>query len=190
MLPGQTAEIFKELSKGQFISANSHDKTIRTLYRLLDDEENFMALTEYFSQIEFTLEKGHDYFYFSRPESKVTLESKLERAYRWIDILDFFKTYNHAFGAGYRFRSAEILVKIKTDADLEAKLEGLRKYTREQTKHEDILANINRSLVSETFFELENEITGQYKVLSAFHYLEALVLTINIPEDISHEISE
>ncbi|MGL5227495.1 MAG: condensin complex protein MksE, partial [Bacteroidales bacterium] len=40
------------------------------------------------------------------------------------------------------------------------------------------------------FIELENEIEGTYKVLSAFSYIEKLVLSINIPEEIINEIPE
>ena len=75
-VPVQTSEIFKILSKGQFISSNSFDKTISTLYNVLDDEQNFENLSEYFLNINFILESGDGYFYFSRPENKIDLEKQ------------------------------------------------------------------------------------------------------------------
>lgn len=188
-VPAQTSELFKILSKGHFISSNSSDKNISNLYNILDDEQNFEELYTYFSKINFTLEKGNEYFYFSRPESKVDLENKLENAYRWIDSVDFFKTYDNAFGASYRFTPSEILVKIKTDAELETKLEGLKKYTGKEN-HNDILDKIIDRLISDSFIELENEITRMYKVLYAFNYLEQLILTITIPDEVKNEIPE
>lgn len=185
----QTADIFKILSKGQFINSNSSTKSVSELYKVIEDEQNFENLFEYFRNINFTLEKGDQYFYFSRPENKVDLETKIEAAFRWIDIIDFFKTYDNSFSSGYRFSPSEILVRIKIDAELEAKLEGLKKHT-DKENHQDILDKILKKLIDETFIELENEITHQYKVLTAFKYLEQLILTINIPEDVRNEISE
>lgn len=188
-VPVQTANIFKILSKGQFISSNSSDKNINNLYNIIEDEENFDTLYNYFININFVLEKGDEYFYFSRPENKVDLEKKIEKAFEWIDIIDFFKTYDNAFGAGYRFSPSELLVRIKTDAELETKLESLKKHT-DKTKHQDILDKILKKLTDDTFIELENEITHQYKVLASFKYLEQLILTINIPDDVRNEIPE
>ena len=121
-LPIQTADIFKILSKGQFINSNSSTKSVSNLYKVIEDEQNFENLFEYFRNINFTLEKGDEYFYFSRPENKVDLETKIEAAFRWIDIIDFFKTYDNSFSSGYRFTPSDILVRIKIDAELETKL--------------------------------------------------------------------
>lgn len=188
MIP-QTADIFKILSKGQFISSNSADKTISNLYNIIDEEDNFDILRDYFEQINFVLERGDEYFYFSRPETRVDIETKIEAAFRWIDIVDFFKTFDNSFSAGYRFSPSEILVRIKTDAELETKLDSLKKHT-DKTKHQDILDRILKRLMDDTFIELENEITHQYKVLASFKYLEQLILTINIPEEVRNEIPE
>lgn len=187
--PAQTSEIFKILSKGQFISSNCSDKSICNLYNVIDDEQNFENLYEYFLNINFILEKGDEYYYFSRPETKVDLETKIDAAFRWIDYVDFFKTFDNSFGAGYRFTPSEILVRIKTDAELETKLESLKKHTGKEI-HKDILDKVIDKLISDSFVELENEITHQYKVLSSFKYLEQLILTINIPDEVRDEIPE
>jgi len=186
-LPYQTADIFKILSKGQFINSNSSSKSTQELYGIIENEQNFENLRDYFRHINFILEKGDEYFYFSRPESKVDIEKKIETAYKWIDILDFLKTYDNAFGSGYRFTPSEILVRLKTDASLETKLEGLNKNNENR---QDILDRILKQLTDDNFIELENERIQQYKVLASFNYLETLILTINIHEEVKNEIPE
>lgn len=188
-IPAQTAEIFEILSKGQFISSNSTDRQISQLYQVIDDEQNYEALYDYFRSINFILEKGDEYYHFSRPESKADLERKLEAAFRWIDIVDFLKTYDNGFGVGNRFTPTDLLAQIKIDAELETKLEGLKKHTGKEKYHE-IIERLLSMLVNESFIEVENEITRQYKVLAAFKYLEQLILTINIPDSIKNEIPE
>jgi hypothetical protein len=188
-VPTQTAEIFKILSKGQFINSNSSDRKISDLYKLIEEEQNFENLYDYFRNINFILEKGNEYFYFTRVESKVDIEKKIETAYKWIDIVDFLKTFRNDFGSGFRFSPSEILVQLKTDADLETKLEGLRKYADKDTQR-DILERILKILADDYFIEIENSITQQYKVLASFHYLEQLILSINIPDSVKNEISE
>lgn len=91
-IPDNTASIFEYLQKGLFISSNSTSEEVRDMYNEID--ENYEPLYQYFSQINYTLERGNEYFFFSRIEPKATLEQKIMRAYYWIDVLDFFKTYD------------------------------------------------------------------------------------------------
>ncbi len=186
-MPKQTGQVFELLSRGQFICANSSTENIRHLYSIIEDR--FDELYEYFFSVNFVLERGDDFFYFSRSETKIDLERKIETAYKWIDIVDFFKTFESSFGPGFRFTPSDILVRLNVDALLKNKLEGLRKYSSEET-YADSLRKIIRMLCNESFFELENELTDQYKVLSSFRYLEELILSINIPEDVNNEIPQ
>jgi len=188
-VPTQTKDIFETLSRGQFISSNSTDDNIRKLYSIIEEEQNYDTLYEYFRNINFTLEKGEEYFYFSRVEAKADLERKIEYAYKWIDILDFLKTYDNSFSSGYRFTPSDILVRLKTDADLETKLVGLNKYTGKD-KYPEIIERVLQMLVNETFIGVENSISNMHKVLASFKYLEQLVLTINIPDSVRNEIPE
>jgi len=188
-VPKQTAEIYGILRKGQFISSNSSDKRMSDLYKVIEDEQNFENLYDYFLNINRILEKGNEYFYFTRPESKIDLEKKIETAYKWIDIVDFFKTYRNDFCSGFRFTPSDILVQLKTDADLESKLDGLKKYAEKESQR-DILEKILKILTDESFIEIENSITQQYKVLASFNYLEQLILSISIFEDVKNETSE
>lgn len=100
-LPVQTAQIYDYLSKGNFLCSNTSVKELRTLFSVVED--NFEYLRDYFSHINFVLEQGNNYFYFSRKEPRATLEQKLQRFFAWIDIMDFFCTYDTAFESGFTF---------------------------------------------------------------------------------------
>ena len=98
-----TSEIFDILRKGRFICSNSPDEQIKKLYRHLEEDENFEGLGKYFLEINYILERGDEYFYFSRKEKNTDLDRKLKKAFSWIDIFDFFTTFDSAFDVGFRF---------------------------------------------------------------------------------------
>ena len=191
-VPKQTGEIFEVLSSGQFICSNSTDSRITKLYDVIDDGDKYETLSDYFSAIGFILEKGDEYYYFSRKdEAKVDLERKLEAACKWIDILDFFKTYDPAFGSGYSFSPQEIVVKIKVDAVLKSKADWLRKsFKDDNAPYDELVIKTIEDLCRNNFAEKENDILKSYKILSSFKYLEQLVTAINIPEEFQNEIPE
>ena len=192
-VPRQTGEIFELLSKGQFICSNSSESRISQLYEIIDDSDNYELLSDYFLSINFILEKGNEFYYFSRKdESKADLERKLEIACRWIDIVDFFKAADSSFGSGFSFSPSEIDTKIKVDAVLKSKADGLRNTLKldEKISYYEIVLKIIDSLCKDGYAELENEILKSYKVLSSFKYLEELITNINIPDEVQHEIPE
>ena len=180
-IPDHTSAIFDCLQKGQFICSNSCSEYMRDMYDMID--ENYEALFLFFSQIGYTLERGNEYFYFSRVEPRTTLEQKILRAYYWIDVLDLFKTYDETFGAGCRFQPEQILVEANINATLQSKLDGMRKHFSDRDVRKEVLDNIIRQLVKESFIELENEKTNTYKVLTAWHYLERLIESIQIYDE-------
>jgi hypothetical protein len=192
-VPRQTGEIFEILSSGQFICSNSADARTSKLYDIIDDSEKYELFYDYFLAIGFILEKGDEFYYFSRKnESKADLERKLETACKWIDILDFFKTFDNAFVSGYSFTTQEIVVRIKVDAVLKSKADGLRKVLKldDKTPYNEVVTKVVDSLCKEGFAEIENEILKSYKILASFKYLEELVNNINIPENVQNEIPE
>ena len=184
-LQKRKAEVFDLLSKGFFVCSNSTNESIRSLYSYI--EQNYEDLFHYFQEINFILERGDEYFYFSKVEQKADLERKIESAFKWIDIIDFFKAFEGSFGPGFRFTPSDILVRIKVDALLKSKLIGLKKYTREENFLEST-KKLVEILRKEGFAELENEISNSYKILTSFSYLEELILNINIPDDFQDEI--
>jgi hypothetical protein len=188
--PKQTAAIFEILNRGQFICSNSNDESIRKLYSAIEEEQNFDFLYDYFLSINFILEKGDEYYYFTRVENKIDLERKIEQAFKWIDILDFFKTFDNSFGSGYRFTPSDILVKLNLDAELKSKIEGLKRHSNGKEKPSEILEKILADLVKDKFIDIEDPNFHKYKVLASFKYLEQIVLTINISEEAKNEIPE
>lgn len=127
MITKYTSDIFEILRKGKFICSNSPDKHIQTLYRVLEDEDTFEDLYEYFYQINYILEQGDEYFYFSQNEKNIDLDRKIEKAFNWIDIVDFLKTFDSSFDVGTRFTASEIHNQLKNNADLKAKLDNLKR---------------------------------------------------------------
>jgi len=188
-VPKQTSDIYEILNKGQFICSNSTHLQVRKLFEVIEEDDNYDILCQYFFQIKLILEKGDEYYYFSRIESKVDLERKLENAFRWIDIIDFFKTYDNAFTSGYSFTAHDILVRLKVDAVLKSKLDGLKKWSNTEA-YQDSINEIIKMLCKDGFAEPENEILKSFKVLSSFRYLENLIDSIHIPEEVQSEIPE
>lgn len=185
-----TSEIFNVLRKGEFICSNSPKDNIKKLYRVLEDEEEFENLYEYFYQINYILEQGNEYFYFSRIENNADLDKKLEKAFNWIDILDFFKTFDSSFDVGFRFSPSDIVNQLKNNADLKSKLEKLKKVSKDKKTNSERIKKIIEKLEKDNFVTLENEITETYKVLTSLNYLKDIITAINIPEEIENEIPE
>ena len=115
-----TQRIYERLSRGEFLSVDSTDPSIRHLYE--DIEENGEDYADYFKEIGLQLESGNGYFYFSRiSEGKQSIEQKLDSFSKWLDYLDFLKCYNQSFTAGYQFRKSHLIEQISLDIELKEK---------------------------------------------------------------------
>ena len=124
-----TQRIYERLSRGEFLSVDSSDTSIRHLYE--DIEENFDDYADFFKEIGLQLEAGNGYFFFSRiGEGKQSIEQKLESFSKWLDYLDFLKTYNQSFTAGYQFRKSHLIEQISLDIELKGKAGHLYKKIR------------------------------------------------------------
>ena len=180
-----TSEIFQRLSRGQFISSNSIDADTRAIYN--DIEENQQDYEDYFREIDFQLSTGDGFYYFSRKESKVVIENKLQSLFSWIDYLDFLKTYDTAFDAGTQFSLVQMEVKLSTIPGLKEKLEQMFPDKPKKKKKLEALAGAMENM---GFAEMVNEADGTYQVTNAFHYIEQIILCINIDEDVKDEIPQ
>lgn len=178
-----TEEIFNILSRGGFISSNCADNAVKRYYDAL--EEHFSDYYDYYKGIGFYLEAGDGYYLFTRRETKVDMERKLESVMRWIDYLSFFKTYNAAFGPGFLFRPADIEVQLNCNFELKKMCSQL---FRDKKNYGEVIAKLIAELKSAGLVELENEHDETYKVLTSFHYIEELVDCITISEDNGDEI--
>jgi DNA-binding PadR family transcriptional regulator len=178
-LPRQTSKIFEVLSKGYFINSNSNDPVQRELYGVTEAHRD--ELEQYFKQIGFELEQGDEYFYFSRKEDKAAIERKIKKAYDWIDILDFFKTFNNGFAPGYRFYTSQLVEETRVNGLLRNKLNelGSQQEGTAKSQIDKILGRLER----DGFIEKVDEFTETWKVTAALHYLERLILAIEVPEE-------
>ncbi|MBP5368357.1 MAG: hypothetical protein J6Z01_07900 [Bacteroidales bacterium] len=180
-----TSEVFQRLSRGQFISSNSVDAETRAIYS--DIEDNQEEYEDYFKQIDFQLSVGEGFYYFSRKESKVIIENKLQSLFSWIDYLDFLTTFDTTFDAGTQFSVAKIEIRLSSDLELKEKLSRL--FADKQSNRDKIDALVN-ALTNLGFAELLNEQEGLYQVTSAFRYIVQLMMLINIDEEVKDEIPQ
>ena len=176
-----TQRINERLSRGEFLSVDSSDTSIRHLYE--DIEENFDDYADFFKEIGLQLEAGNGYFYFSRiGEGKQSIEQKLESFSKWLDYLDFLKTYNQSFTAGYQFRKSHLIEQISLDIELKEKAGHLyKKYG--VGSYLEIVNKLLQEMQSMGFAECISEQDETYKITSAFHYAEELVNMIQISNE-------
>lgn len=178
----RTSEIFDILSKGQFVCSNAIDSQRRHLYRYI--EENFEELEPKFREIGYQLEDGSNYYYFSRPnESNQNVESKIEKALRWLDILAFFTTFRKDLCRGARFQPYDILRQVEINLSLKEQLADLQKRTNPGKNYQEMLNDLIKEIQKEGFIDLENEMDQTWKILDSWDYMEKLVMAVNIQED-------
>ena len=176
-----TQRIYERLSRGEFLSVDSIDSSIRHLYG--DIEENVEDYTDYFREIGLQLESGNGYFYFSRiGENRQTMEQKLESFSKWLDYLDFLKCYDQSFTAGYQFRKSHLTEQISLDIELREKANHLfKKYG--VGSNIEIVTKLLQEMQSMGFAECVSEQDETYKITSAFRYVEELVEIIQIANE-------
>ena len=176
-----TQRIYERLSRGEFLSVDSSDTSIRHLYEEI--EENFDDYADFFKEIGLQLEAGNGYFYFSRiGEGKQSIEQKLESFSKWLDYLDFLKTYNQSFTAGYQFRKSHLIEQISLDIELKEKAGHLyKKYG--VGSYLEIVNKLLQEMQGMGFAECISEQDETYKITSAFHYAEELVNMIQIANE-------
>ena len=176
-----TQRIYERLSRGEFLSVDSSDTSIRHLYE--DIEENFDDYADFFKEIGLQLEAGNGYFFFSRiGDGKQSIEQKLESFSKWLDYLDFLKTYNQSFTAGYQFRKSHLIEQISLDIELKEKAGHL--YTKYGVgSYLEIVNKLLQEMRGMGFAECISEQDETFKITSAFHYAEELVDMIQIANE-------
>ena len=181
-----TQKIYEKLSRGEFLSVDSIDPSVRHLYE--DLEEHVDEYFDYFKEIGLQLESGNGYFYFSRTdEGKQSIEQKLDSFSKWLDYLDFLKCYNQSFTAGYQFRKSHLTEQKSLDIELKEKAGHLfKKYG--VGSNQEIVNKLLSEMSSIGIAECINEQEETYKITSAFYYVEELVNMIQIANE--DEISE
>jgi hypothetical protein len=178
----RTAEIFDILSKGQFICSNAVNSNIRYIYKYI--EETFDEIFPKFEEIGYKLETGNNYYYFSKHnESNLNVESKIEKALRWLDILAFFTTFRKDLCRGARFSPYDILPQIDINISLKDQLNDLQKRQTPGKNYQEMLNDLLKELQREGFIDIENEMEQSWKILDAWNYMEKMVTAVNIYSD-------
>lgn len=178
-LPKQTHEIFNILARGHFISSNGTKEGMNKLYDILNDPENFEKLQNFFGILKYKIEKGNNYFYFSKLNEPPSItEKKLETFEKYIDIIDLFASLDNKITIGSRFRPSEIAEECNANIRLKQKLIKIPLY-RSETFYNKI-REICDMLARDSFIELEDEASETYKVLDAYAYLLDVINAITI----------
>jgi hypothetical protein len=174
-IPKQTPEIFGILSRGHFISSNGSKGR---LYDIINHQENYPILKDFFAHTGYALEHGHNYYYFcQQDEPNQFVEKKLEQFAYYIDVMDFFSSMDQKPTVGTRYRVTQIAEECFSNERLKQKIVALSK----REKMVDKVSEIANDLALSGFFEQEDEDT--YKVMDAMHYLEQVISLITIDED-------
>lgn len=183
-LPKQTHDIFAVMARGAFISSNGSRDGMNRLYDVINNPENFDRLQAYFNVIRYNIERGNNFFYFSKlSEPNSELEKKLERFERYIDIIDLFASMDNKIGIGSRFRPSEIAEECNANVRLKQKLQKIPLY-RSETLHNKV-REICDLMSRDSFLELEDEKSESYKVLDSYNYLLDVINSVAIYEESS-----
>lgn len=178
-LPRQIHEIFNILSRGHFISSNGTKDGMSRLYDILNDPINFEKIQDYFNVLKYKIEKGNNYFYFSKLNEPPSItEKKLETFEKYIDIIDLFGSLDNKITIGSRFRPSEIAEECNANVRLKQKLAKIPMYRSENFLNK--IREICDMLTRDSFLELEDENTETYKVLDAYAYLLEVINAITI----------
>lgn len=181
-LPKQTHDIFAIMARGHFISSNGTKDGMNRLYDIINNPDNFDRLQAYFNVIRYNIERGNNYFYFSRlNEANSLIEQKLETFERYIDVIDLFASMDNKITIGSRFRPSEIAEECNANVRLKQKLQKIPMYRSETLLNK--VRDICNLMTRDSFLELEDEQSESYKVLDAYTYLLDMINAISIYEE-------
>ena len=192
-MPQETQAIFEMLVKGVFISGDSQKTDVKTYFKVIETDDNYTLLADFFRHIGFELMKGNEYYYFSKQTTNKKIEDKIKAAYEWIDMLAFLVAYGRNIdkfvSVGYIFRADDIFVACRDSAVLMKQLNDIVLF-RNVPKPLDKINKLIDKLVKASFAESYNDFNNEYKIVAAFDYLEQLIYSINIAEDDEFETSK
>ncbi|HEX7413409.1 MAG TPA: hypothetical protein VF411_05130 [Bacteroidia bacterium] len=181
-LPKQTHDIFAIMARGHFISSNGSKDGMNRLYDVINEPENFENLQEYFNVIKYRIERGNNFFYFSKiDEANSLVEKKLETFEKYIDIIDLFASMDNKLTIGSRFRTGALAEECNANVRLKQKLQKIPLY-RSETLHNKV-REICDLMSRDSFLEREDEASETYKVLDSYAYLLDVINAIAIYEE-------
>src|SRR5438552_16960573 len=144
--------------------------------------DNFDNLQGFFGHIRYRIERGNNFFYFSKiDEANSIVEKKLETFEKYIEIIDLFASLDNKMTIGTRFRTGSLAEECVSNVRLKQKLQKIPLYSSE-TLHNKV-REICELMSRDSYLELEDEKTESYKVLDAYAYLLDVINAIAIYED-------
>ena len=171
-------DVFEHLSRGKFLCENSPIRKERQLFEACSSEyDTFFA---YFEEIGFSLERGNEYFYFSKTFTNKTIEEKITKVYEYIDLVELMQEYSQSFGVGFRVSISELESSAKANVTLKQSIQKIRTSTKNMTLHQQC-ARVLEQFSRGGFMALESEHEQRYKVLSSFEYLQTFLNAIEVP---------
>jgi hypothetical protein len=177
-LPPETAEIFAHLSRGWFLSLNTPiSKHQRWFLAIQQQEADFRQL---FALVGFQLEQGNGFFYASRLLGKSALEEQLEKAHKYIQWLNFLTCWQPSVGVGFRFSAQDLLEACAASRSLGKQL-GQLSSRQSDSRTEQVKAFL-RKLERESLIAEISPQTGEYLVLSAYHFVEELLYRLQVSD--------
>ena len=181
-LPKQTHDIFAIMARGHFISSNGTKDGMNRLYDVINEPENFENLQNYFGVIKYRIERGNNFFNFSKiDEINSIVEKKLETFEKYIDIIDLFASMDNKITIGSRFRTGALAEECNANVRLKQKLQKIPLY-RSETLHNKV-REICDLMSRDSFLEREDEASETYKVLDSYAYLLDVINAIAIYEE-------
>jgi len=176
LVPQYLKKIYEVILKGYFINENSHKDGYAELYKVI--EANETEIRAYFKPLGYILIRRAGYFYFAHDEA-LEKGSMLELMVDYIDIIDFLKTLDSNFHAGYRFTIGSIESKLSSGnielLDIASKMRGIN-----LKNHREFSQKIVDKLKKNGFVEEQNSVTGEFLVLNSFDYIESLLKEVEI----------
>ena len=152
------------------------------LYDIINEPENFENLQNYFGVIKYRIERGNNFFYFSKvDEINSIVEKKLETFEKYIDIIDLFASMDNKITIGSRFRTGALAEECNANVRLKQKLQKIPLY-RSETLHNKV-REICDLMSRDSFLEREDEASETYKVLDSYAYLLDVINAIAIYEE-------
>ena len=185
-LPNSTARIFEILSSGKFICSLS--KTYRDEYEVLADSHTFENLQAYFNLINYQLESGNGYFYFSeiqddKQKERQKAEYKIEKLSNYVDIFAFFAAMDNKPSIGTVLRPSQLAEECTSNPNLQNRLNTVQ--LREVKEASTILGRVKaiiKELADDFFLEKRGDEQDNYIVLDSFQYLQTIINQI-IPNE-------
>ncbi|MEA2099126.1 MAG: hypothetical protein U9P72_03255 [Campylobacterota bacterium] len=176
--------IFEKLSQGDFLSQSSINTENKKMYRICS--ENYDELYEYFLLIGFVLEKGDNYFYFSKNDLELSekyFNKKMTDILELLELLSFMVSFDNDFSVGSKVSVNELVMAVEKNIALDSNLKSLKSHNKETIK--ESCESILKTFVNGGVMELIDSYTESYKALESLAYIIKFANELKIDMEIA-----